>query len=89
MIIMTTIQLYRYQRENGKWTVSPVPHDGADTSLVRLVADAGMLLDNGEERTPCIDTYEPEAWSEVPDPDYVPEEPEEPEEEFQEGSEYE
>ena len=62
---MQKITIYRYIRENGGVTVSPVKPDGEYTEMVRLVADEGMALTNGEQYTSCVDTDNPSAWEEV------------------------
>ncbi len=57
--------LYRY----GNTIVSPVKPDGECSTLFRLIADPGMILENGEQRTPCVDVDSTEGWFEVPDSD--------------------
>lgn len=64
---MQKIHLYRYSRPDGGVTVSTVKPDTEHTELSRLVADEGYVLTNGETTTPCIDTDNPGAWSEVSD----------------------
>ena len=67
---MQSIKLYKYVRENGGITVSPKKPDGEYTEMVRLVADEGKLLTNGEIETSCIDTDTAEGWIEIDNPDY-------------------
>ena len=62
---MQIINLYRYERPNGGVTVSPVMPECECTKMVRLVADEGKELFNGEQRTSCIDTESAEGWVEV------------------------
>ena len=62
---MQTIKLYRYSRPDGGVTVTPVKPDCEYTGMVRLVADEGFVLTNGEVYTSCIDTDEPNKWTEV------------------------
>lgn len=63
---MTVIDLYKYKREDGGITVSPEKPTGADyTKMVRLIADAGALLTNGETLTPCVDVENADGWYEV------------------------
>ena len=62
---MQIIKLYKYKRENGGITVSPVEPNCEYTEMVRLVADEGKELVNGEQRTTCIDTETAEGWVEV------------------------
>ena len=62
---MTIIPLYRYLRNDGGVTVSPIKPDGEYTELSRLIADDGFVLTDGENFTPCVDTENVEIWSEV------------------------
>ena len=62
---MQMIKLYKYERENGGVTVSPVEPSCEYTEMVRLVADEGKELVNGEQKTSCIDTESAEGWVEV------------------------
>lgn len=64
---MQTILLYRYTRPDGGVTVSTTKPDVEYTELVRLVADEGMVLTNGEIITGCTDTDDQSAWYEVED----------------------
>lgn len=62
---MQKITLYRYEREAGHITVSPVmPTDKEYTTMLRLVAEDGMELVNGDIRTICIDVETDEGWTE-------------------------
>ena len=63
---MQTIKLYRYTREDGGVTVSPVEPDVDYTVLYRLVADEGKTLtqDNVDFRE-CVDTDTADGWREV------------------------
>ena len=70
---MQTITLYKYERECGGITVSPAKPDTEYTEMVRLFADEGKLLTNGDITTPCIDVDSLEGWSEIDDPDAVTE----------------
>jgi hypothetical protein len=65
---MQKITLYRFTRPDGGVTTSLVKPDGEYTELFRLVADEGYILTDGVNFTSCIDTDNPGAWSEVPDP---------------------
>ena len=63
---MKTIALYKYKRENGGTTVSPVKPDCECTEMVRLIADDGKsLTKDGEKLTPCVDTDSADGWYEV------------------------
>ena len=66
---MQIIELYRYERENGKITVSPEKPDCEYTTVFRVVADEGMALSRGDVMTECIDTVEVEGWAETEAPD--------------------
>lgn len=62
---MQNVTLYKYTRDDGGITVSPVkPEDTDYTTLSRLIADEGKELVNGETRTICIDTDTPDDWTE-------------------------
>lgn len=66
---MQTIVLYRYERECGGVTVSPVKPDAEYVELFRLVADEGRALtQDGENLYPCVDVNTIEGWYEVDDP---------------------
>ncbi len=67
---MHTIPLCRYTRPSGGVTVSPVKPDVPYTTAVRLVADAGMMLQKGEVLTACVDTDSTNGWTEIPAPGY-------------------
>ena len=76
--------LYIFIRPDGGVTASLIKPDCEYTEEVRLIADEGKLLTNGETVTPCIDTDTAEGWWEIDaPPEEIPEEmPEEiPEEE--------
>ena len=62
---MKKIILYRYIRPDGGVTVSTVEPDTEYAELCRLVADEGQVLTNGSTNTPCVDTDNPELWTEV------------------------
>lgn len=64
---MQTINLYRYTRENGGITTSPVKPDAEHIELFRLIADEGYVLTNGETTAICIDTDNPNIWKEIED----------------------
>ena len=71
---MTIKTLYRYKREDGGYNVSPVKPEGGYSTLYRIIADEGKLIQKDEITTPCVDTEELEGWIEIDDPDYIPEE---------------
>ena len=65
---MQIINLYRYEREVGKITVSTEKPEGKPyTEKYRLIADEGMILTNGEIQATCIDVESTDGWSEIVD----------------------
>lgn len=62
---MQIINLYKYYRETGCVTVSPIKPDCEYTELVRLVADEGKVLTDGETITSCVDTDTADGWYET------------------------
>lgn len=61
---MRIVNLYRYEREPGKITTSPVkPDDCVDYSVIyRLIADEGMAITDGTSIVECVDTNSSEGW---------------------------
>lgn len=74
---MQRVNLYKYEDEKGT-VITPVQRDPSDEPYaVRLIADEGYILTDGETETPCVDTHEPEKWWEVeapPEDEPIPEE---------------
>ena len=70
---MQIVNLYRYEREPGKITTSPVkPDDNVDYSIIyRLIADEGMAITDGSSIVECVDTNFLEDWADCD----LPEEP--------------
>lgn len=62
---MQTITLYRYTRDDGGTTVSTEKPDVEYTETIRLIADDGYMLTDGVAQTSCVDTDDPNVWSEV------------------------
>ena len=66
---MQTIQLYNFNRPDGGMTVTPVrPSEaGFRTDYVRLVADDGKIITDGEIVTCCVDVHTDDAgrWTEL------------------------
>ena len=63
---MTVKELYHYEREAGKITVSTEKPDCDYTVKYRLIADEDKELTNdGENFTTCIDVDSTECWYEV------------------------
>lgn len=59
-------ELYRYEREASKITVSPEKPECDYTVKYRLIADEGKeLTKDGENFTTCIDVDNTEGWYEV------------------------
>lgn len=55
--------LYRYLREDGGYTISPVKPEGtAYTKRYRLIADEGMAITDGEIVTEVIDVKSYAGW---------------------------
>lgn len=67
---MQVITLYKYEREDGKITVSPnKPTDKEYIEKYRLVADEGKVLTyNGEIVGEVIDTDSLDGWAETEKP---------------------
>lgn len=74
---MQKITLYRFTRADGGVTVSTEKPDTEYTELFRLVADEGYVLTDGTNITPCVDTDDVSAWSEIVDPDSPAADPDE------------
>ena len=66
---MKIIMLYKYIRDDGGTTVSPVKPDCPYTIKYRIVADEGKILTNGIKRTGCIDVDTVDGWDEIDAPD--------------------
>ncbi len=66
---MQIITLYRYERENGGVTVSPIKPNAEHTEMYRIVADEGKLLTiDGVNTTSCADVETLDGWYEVDAP---------------------
>ena len=58
--------LYRVNRSDGGVSITPdKPTDRTYTETYRLIADEGMILTDGTNTFPCIDTNEPSKYTEV------------------------
>ena len=63
-------KLYRYEREKGKITVSPIKPECEYTELYRVIADEGKVVTlDGEETFDVIDTEVKDGWYEVDAPE--------------------
>jgi hypothetical protein len=65
---MQIINLYKYTREDGGTTVSPIKPNCEYTEMYRLIADEGKVLVKGEIETTCADVESVEGWTEIDDP---------------------
>ena len=67
---MRIVDLYRYEREPGKITTSPVkPNVGVNYSIIyRLIADEGMAITDGTSIVECVDTNSLENWTDCKAP---------------------
>lgn len=66
---MNIIPIYRYVREKGKITVSPIKPNVEYTEKCRLVADKGKLLTKDSvDFYKAIDTETADGWYEVDNP---------------------
>ena len=67
---MRIVNLYRYDREPGEITTSPVkPNDGIDYTIIyRLIADEGMAITDGTSIVKCVDTNSSEGWTDCKAP---------------------
>lgn len=67
---MQTITLYKYTREDGGVTVSPVKPDCEYTEKYRLIADESKALtQDGVDLYSCVDVASVDGWYEVDAPD--------------------
>lgn len=66
---MKVIPLYKFIRPDGGVTVSPIKPEGEYSEMLRLVADEGMILKNGEVETTCTDVLSTDNWEEIEAPE--------------------
>lgn len=73
---MQIIAVYRYEREDGKITISLIKPDGKEyTEKYRLVADEGKVLtNNGEIVGEVCGTDSTDGWGETDSPEESTEE---------------
>jgi hypothetical protein len=64
---MQVILLYKYIREDGGVTVSPIKPDCEYTEMNRIIADEGKILTNGSTETYCTDVESADGWYEIDD----------------------
>lgn len=62
---MQIINLYKYIRDDGGTTVSPMKPNSEYIEMFRLIADEGKELLNGDIRISCIDVETIEGWTEI------------------------
>lgn len=65
---MQTVILYRYKRADGGYSVSPNRPQGEYDTRVRLIADEGKALTDGNVVTPCTDAESADGWTEIDAP---------------------
>lgn len=66
---MKTIPLYKYIREGGGVTVSPIkPENSEYIKMFRIVADEGKILTNGKKQTYGADVESIDGWEEIDAP---------------------
>jgi len=66
---MRTITLYRYERADKKFSISPRKPDVPYTTLVRLIADEDKVLTkNGIDICTMIDVDDTQGWYEIEAP---------------------
>lgn len=75
---MQIINLYKYIREGGGVTVSPIKPECEYTELYRIVADEAKVLVKDEVTTTCADVDSLEGWTEIDAPEETLLEEEEP-----------
>lgn len=64
---MRTVNLYRYEEDNGVVVITPNPRVETDIPYkARLIAEENAILTNGEVETPAVDISfaEVSSWSE-------------------------
>lgn len=66
---MPIIPVYKYKRQDGGITVSPVKPSKKYTKMYRLVANEGKVFVNGDAVTTCLDVDSLEGWTEVDVPE--------------------
>lgn len=70
---MTVKNLYKFQRADGGYDVSPVQPDVAYEPMYRVIAGEGKLVTvDGENAYACIDVASADDWYEIDDPDWIP-----------------
>lgn len=65
---MQTVILYRYKRADGGYSVSPNRPEGEYETRVRLIADDGKALTDGNVVTQCTDAESSDGWTEIDAP---------------------
>lgn len=65
-------KMYRYLGKNGLFTTHVELLDIAPLPMIKLIADEGMLLTDGQEKVYFITVFpeDVEKWTEVKDPYY-------------------
>lgn len=70
---MRIVNLYRYERDPGKITTSPIEPEMEYTIVYRLIADEGKAITDGDIVTECIDVNSAEGWTDCDLPEEVEE----------------
>ena len=71
---MIVKDLYKYQRTDGGYDVSPVQPDAVYEPMYRVIAGEGKLVTtDGDHAYACIDVSSAEDWYEIDDPNWIPE----------------
>lgn len=67
---MTIKMLYKYQRQDGGYDVSPIKPEGEYDLRYRIIADEGKLItQDGGNAYPCIDADTTLGWYEIDAPE--------------------
>lgn len=65
---MQTVILYMFKRADGGYSVSPNRPEGEYETRVRLIADEGKALTDGNVVTQCTDAGSADGWTEIDAP---------------------
>jgi hypothetical protein len=61
-------KVYKITRKSGGVTITTHKPFCEYEELIRLIADEGKLLTNGEITTPCVDVESADGWCEIDAP---------------------
>lgn len=65
---MKITKAYKYVRKSGGITITTHKPICEHKELLRLIADEGKILTNGEITTPCVDVESADGWQEIDAP---------------------